>query len=216
MTSRPHAAVPDHDDVAASAPQGTERSGDAHTPDQAFDTLFRATYPGLVRLAYRFVGARDTAEEIVQEVFLSLWRRRDELDPQSLAHAYLYTSTRHAAVSWLRRARLERNAQCRDDVIGGATHGSPGANAAEALELSELNLAIERAIEGLPKRCRLVFTLSRREHLSYAAIAAALGLSVKTVEAQMARAFRHIRTSVSPYLGALVLTVLSAGVIKTG
>ncbi len=178
---------------------------------ETFDDLFKANYPGLVRFAYRMVGSRETAEEIVQEVFLQVWRRRDVLDPGSVARAYLYTATRYGAASWIRRARVDRTVWNRDDMGAGTTHSSTGASAADAVELSDLNAAIEAAIDALPEGCRLVYTLSRREHLSYAGIAAALGLSVKTVEAHMARAFRHLRTRLAPYLGTLIITVLSAG-----
>jgi len=193
-------------------------------PDQApalpaagittFDGLFRDAYPGLFRFAYRLVNSRELAEEVVQDVFFDLWRRRDVVDPCSVARAYLYTATRHAAISAIRRARVEARAAIRDDVGVGTTHGVVGPNAAETVEASDLDTAIARAVETLPERCRLVYTLSRREQLSYAAIAAALGISVKTVEAQMARAFRILRTRLAPYLTALLLAALHAGAAR--
>lgn len=176
-----------------------------------FDDLFRDAYPGLFRFAYRLVNSRELAEEIVQDVFLELWRRRDVVDPCSVARAYLYTATRHAAVSAIRRSRVEAKAVTRDDIGVGATHGAAGSDILEVIEASDLDAAIARAIETLPERCRLVYTLSRREQLSYAAIAAALGISVKTVEAQMTRAFRILRTHLAPYLATLLIAVLNAG-----
>lgn len=176
-----------------------------------FDDLFRDAYPGLFRFAYRLVNSRELAEEIVQEVFLELWRRRDIVDPCSVARAYLYTATRHAAVSAIRRSRLEARAATRGDIGVGATHGAADPDVLEAIEASDLDAAIAQAVETLPERCRLVYTLSRREQLSYAAIAAALGISVKTVEAQMARAFRLLRTRLAPYLTALLVAVLNTG-----
>lgn len=176
-----------------------------------FDDLFRDAYPGLFRFAYRLVNSRELAEELVQDVFLDLWRRREVVDPCSVARAYLYTATRHAAISALRRFQVEARAANRDDVGVGATHGTPGPDALELTEASDLDAAIARAVESLPERCRLVYTLSRREQLSYAAIAAALGISVKTVEAQMARAFRLLRTRLAPYLAMLLLAALQAG-----
>lgn len=210
MSSRPHAAVPDDRDRPASLPEPVT---DAR---EAFDELFRATYPGLFRFAQRMTRSPEAAEEIVQEVFFDLWRRRDLVDPRSVAHAYLYTSVRHAVISRVRRSRVEERTQQRDDLGSGATHGSAGPSADEAVEVADLSAAIERAVESLPERCRLVYTLSRREHLSYAAIAAALGLSVKTVEAQMANAFRQIRTRVAPYLGSVVVAILTAGSSRAG
>jgi RNA polymerase sigma-70 factor (ECF subfamily) len=209
MPSRPRAALPDDHDRAASS---VEAAAGARA---AFDELFRATYPGLYRFAYRLSRSPEAAEEIVQEVFFDLWRRRDLVDPSSVAHAYLYTSVRHAVISRVRRLRVEERTEERDDLGSGATHGSTGPSADEAVELADLSAAIDRAVECLPERCRLVYTLSRREHLSYAAIAAALGLSVKTVEAQMANAFRQIRTRVAPYLGS-VIALLAAGSSRAG
>jgi RNA polymerase sigma-70 factor (ECF subfamily) len=173
--------------------------------------LFRDAYPGLFRFAYRLLNSRELAEEIVQDVFLDLWRRRDVVDPCSVARAYLYTATRHAAISAIRRSHVEARAATRDDIGVGITHGMPSSDAAAAAEASDLDEAIARAVESLPDRCRLVYTLSRREQLSYAAIAAALGISVKTVEAQMGRAFRILRTRLASYLAALLLAALGAG-----
>jgi len=176
-----------------------------------FDDLFRDAYPGLFRFAYRLVGSRELAEEIVQDVFLDLWRRRDIVDPCSVARAYLYTATRHAAISAVRRLRIEALAATRDDIGAGETHSVPSPDAEEMVEALDFDVAVARAIESLPERCRLVYTLSRREQLSYAAIAAALGISVKTVEAQMARAFRMLRSRLAPYLAILLVAALNAG-----
>lgn len=181
-----------------------------------FDDLFRNAYPGLFRFAYRLVSSRELAEEVVQDVFLELWRRRDVIDPCSVARAYLYTAVRHAAITAIRRSRLEATAVTRDDIGIGSTHSAADPDIAEMIQASDLDAAVARAVETLPERCRLVYTLSRREQLSYAEIAAALGISVKTVEAQMARAFRLLRTRLAPYLSTLVVTSLHAGASLPG
>ena len=113
-----------------------------------------------------------------------------------------------------RLARLERAGAIRGyraeidwEVLGLPVVVYLAVTAGPGTELSE----IIRAIRELPERCRLVFTLSRHDHLPNAAIAARLGISVSTVEQQMWRALKALRAKLGPYL--LVLT-LSVALIK--
>ena len=156
--------------------------------EAAFEALFRALAPGLCALATRYVGAPAVAEELVQELFLDLWTRRESLVVHESLTAYLHAATRHRALNHLARERRQHRftegaARLRD----GADPAAPGESALlDALELQD-------AIAALPARCRLVFTLSRQQDLTYVEIATALGLSVKTVETQMGRALRALR-----------------------
>ena len=160
------------------------RRGDA----EAFEALFRALAPGLCALATRYVESRAVAEEIVQDLFFDLWSRRGELAIGQSLTSYLYVATRHRALNHVRRER--QASRFRASTLRLADEidiSAPGeAELLDALELQE-------AIDALPARCRLVFTLSRYQDLSYGEIASSLGLSVKTVETQMGRALKALR-----------------------
>ena len=161
----------------------------------AFDTIFRAHYAALVGLADGMLRSRAAGEDVVQEVMLELWRRRQEVSIQESLRAYLVRSTRNRALNQIRHANVQRKAEpelARDDAVAPA--------GASLVVASELRDAITTAIAELPPACREVFLLSRRQGLRYAEIADTLGISVKTVESQMGKALRHMRSRLAQWL----------------
>jgi RNA polymerase sigma-70 factor, ECF subfamily len=163
--------------------------------EDAFDAIFRAHYAPLVGLAEGMLRNRAVAEEIVQDVMLELWRRRQALEVEESIRAYLFRATRNRALNHLRHVRVETRGE--PDAVG-ATADQPTAPA--TLVEEEIQVALRGAISHLPDRCREVFELSRVHGLRYAEIAAALGISVKTVEAQMGKALRLLRERLAPWL----------------
>lgn len=167
------------------------RGGDA----DAFDTLFRQWYPAVVRVAERIVRETALAEELAQEVFLGLWRRREQLDPAGTPQSYLFQAVRNRALNHLRHAAVERKGAV---VIPLMADPVPPADAeATAQDLAD---AIDAAIAALPPRCREVFQLSRERGLRYTEIADALGITVKAVEANMGRALKLMRLRLAPWM----------------
>jgi RNA polymerase sigma-70 factor (family 1) len=167
------------------------RAGDP----SAFETLFHAYYAPLCSFAYRYLGARDLAEEIVQEVFLSIWERRESWDVRTSVRSYLLTSVRNAALSYLRHERVVRRRQAEVRDSHESVAASPEACALEA----ETVVAVRQAIARLPDRCRLVFTLHREQGLTYTEVAEALGISPRTVEVQIGRALKSLRKALASH-----------------
>ncbi|MBV6522058.1 MAG: ECF RNA polymerase sigma factor SigK [Gemmatimonadaceae bacterium] len=163
--------------------------------EQAFEEIFRTWYATLVRIAGSLLREQERAEEVVQEVLLEFWRRREQLSGEGSAHAYLIRSTRNRSLNALRHDRVRK----RDAQLLAGSDVSP-ALAFTELEGEEIGVALNRAIAALPDRCREVFLMSRKEGLKYSEIARALGVSVKTVEAHMGRALRLLRESMAPWL----------------
>ena len=166
--------------------------------ERAFDALFRANYAGLCRFAARLLDSPSQAEELVQDLFFWVWQRSPVIDQSTPSRAYLFRAARNAALNRLRHARIGERWFDEQPPSPEVPEVTP----ATQLEHSELVAAVGAAIERLPQGCRLVYTLSRQEGLSYHEIASALELSVKTVEAQMARAFRLLRQILAPHLPA--------------
>lgn len=168
----------------------------------AFDALVAAHTDKLCRFVYRYVGSREEAEDIVQEVFLVIWERgydwADGHDPLP----FLYKAAHNRAISHSRRTAV------RDRFQAQASGPEPAANVVDTdVAESELSEALARAIERLPEKCRLVFTMSREQGLTHGQIAQMLGLSQKTVESHIWRALTSLRASLAPYLSALLLTI---------
>ncbi len=165
------------------------RAGD----HDAFNATFRAHYPLLRSVAGR-LATPDQADEIVQDVFLSLWERRSLLHVQGALRPYLLSAIRFASASRVRRDQVARRHQ--PTVLELHQRPQP---ADEAMLSEERTQMVRAAVDRLPPRCREVFELVRLEGLSYADTAAALGISPKTVDAQLGKALRRLRDDLAPF-----------------
>lgn len=161
----------------------------------AFDSVFRAHYAHLVRMADSIIREPALAEEIAQEVLLELWRRRESLEVEQTFRAYLIRSTRNRALNHIRHERVVARQAA---VAALESRSSPSAED-EVLGV-ELERAVHDAIEALPENCREVFLLSREQGLKYAEIATVLDVSIKTVEKRMGQALSELRQRLAPWL----------------
>jgi RNA polymerase sigma-70 factor (ECF subfamily) len=162
--------------------------------DEAFAAIFRRYYPALVVTATRLLAERALGEEIAQEVMLELWRRRESLLLSGTLAGYLHQAARNRALNQLRHARTARR---------GEPFVRPPATPEDAdssVATTELAAAVRAAIAALSGPQREVFELSRARGLTYAEIAALLGISIKTVEARMGRALKELRDRLAPWL----------------
>jgi RNA polymerase sigma-70 factor (ECF subfamily) len=166
------------------------REGD----DDAYSTIFRAHYPGLVVSATRLLGERALAEEIAQDVMLELWRRRASLTLTGPVRAYLHSAARNRALNRLRQARTAQ----RGEVYLRGPSESPATDS-QAVS-SELELAVAQAIAALSEPQREVFEMNRTRGLTYNEIAELLGISVKSVEARMGRTLKQLREHLAAWL----------------
>ena len=164
------------------------RAGD----ERALEVVFRSHYSGMASFVQRFVRSSDLAEELVQDVFLKLWSKREQLAEIETLRTYLFRAARNTALNYLRRVKLER----RWAEEQGTESEPPATFAAddETVE-QEVAAAVKQAIDRLPPRCREIFLMSRDGGLTYAEIARSLDISVKTVETQMGRALKSLRAS---------------------
>ena len=126
---------------------------------------------------------------------LELWRRRESLARDTSPQAYLFQSTRNRALNHVRHERVERKVE---PIM--STRSDIDASAPAELVEEEIEVALRNAVAELPERCREVFELSRTGGLKYSEIAAVLGISVKTVEAQMGKALRSLRVKLAQWL----------------
>jgi RNA polymerase sigma-70 factor, ECF subfamily len=182
MTALPiRVASVDADDEALLA---HVRAGD----DAAFEQLFRRYAESLYSCAYGYVGSRDAAQEIVQQLFATLWERRQIWHVSGTVATYLFRAVRNASLNALRDRRRHLTFRARlADLV------TPSAGVDQEIEAAELATAVHRIVARLPERCREVFRLNRYHRLTYAEVADVLGLSVKTVEIHMARALKELR-----------------------
>ena len=173
--------------------------------ERAFEAVFRQYYAPLCRYACQLVTDSDEAEEEVQAMFLSVWEKRGGLYITVSLKSYLYRAVHNRCLNRIKHASVRDEHRAHTRYLGEGTVESP----MQTLIGDELADQIRRAIQKLPEQCRLAFTLSRYEELTYGEIADQLGLSIKTVENQIGKALRILRTELSDYLPVLVMWLLS-------
>ena len=154
-----------------------------------FESLFRSTYASLVNYARTILKDKDTAEEIVQDLFYVLWRDRKKIKIKSSLNGYLFRSVYNKSMHYLEHQKV---------VTKHAGNIKPGAginteDPIEILKYKELHERIAIIIGKLPERCARIFCMSRFEGLKYSEIAEELSISIKTVEANMGKALKEFR-----------------------
>lgn len=171
------------------------QGGDA----EAFEALFRTHAASLCDFAFALIGDEDAARDVVHALFCRLWEQRHEMETPKVVRAYLFAAVRNRARNHLRDSRvsaafLERMAGAGEPLVHHVPPTDAGAIAADLEE------ALTRELSGLPPRCREVFVMIRSEGLSHAEVAAALGISRKTVEIHVSRALKHLRSRLERWL----------------
>ena len=168
------------------------------------EVLFKTHYAALCRTAFRVVGDRDAAEDLVQDVFVKIWNGRQTLRITTSLKAYLHRSAVNAALNYLEKRQRQVNLE--PEALSNL---QPAVNSLEeSLSLKEVEARVEEAIQALPPACRTIFVLSRYEAMSYQEIADALDLSVKTVENQMGKALKTMRHYLKAYVRHLFSALL--------
>lgn len=165
---------------------GMLRQGD----QEALKYLFDLYYRDLVIHAMKMVVNLGVAEELVEDVFIRLWENRNSFILEKTFGSYLFTSVKNRSINYLKsshgRIRFDNL-----DQIGEMRSNLP---ADGEILLGELKQEIWIAIEKLPPKCRIIFNLSRNAGMNTEEIARHMGISKKTVHAQIAIAIRKIKT----------------------
>lgn len=155
-----------------------------------FDALFRQHYAALVLYGIKFLRDKEQAREIVQEIFMGMYEKRKELTIRSNPKSYLFQSVRNRCINELEKMKTEKK---RMDAYGQETQNSYSFS--DPLEAAEFEARLYALIDGLPPACRSVFRLSRFEGKSNSEIAQRLDISKRTVETQISKALRILRTA---------------------
>lgn len=169
---------------------------------QAFEKLFKDYFTALMAFSRRILGDEDDAREVVHQVFIKLWERRNEIDLSTSLKSYLFTAVNNRSLNMIR----DRKKFSFDEVPEQVGEWDVSAE----LESMELEEKIRGVIKTLPERCRVIFELNRFDGLSYKEIAVQLDISVKTVENQMTKALKILREQLAKYLTLLLWVLLYA------
>ena len=158
----------------------------------AFTSLYRRHWEALFITTVRVIGNREDTEDIIQEVFASLWNRRKTLNLTGPLAGYLHVSVKYKAISYIDRNITRRHYLA---VLGKAAETGAPASPEVLLRVKEVQQLIQTVIENMPPKMQEVFQLSRREHLSHKEIAARLGISEETVKKHIQHALQLLRSA---------------------
>ncbi len=155
----------------------------------AFRKLFNTYQNDLYKFSLSMVYSKSYAEEIIQDVFLNLWLKRETINPELSLKSFLFTMTRNKTISFLKKAA--NNKKLREEIF---YKSQKSVNPTERhMREEELKTIKKEALDLLPPRRRLIFEMSRDDGKSYDEIAGELGISPNTVRNQMSMALETLR-----------------------
>ena len=176
---------------------------------KAYEELFFKYNGRLVLYALKFTGDLQAAKDIVQDAFLNLWEKVDDINLSP--KAYLFQSVKNNSLNYKRHLKIDHSVKdelaFKINVAEKMAYFDFNDPYYSLLEL-EMEQKIEKVVNSLPKKCLLVFNLSRKEHLKNKEIAEKLGVSVKAVEKHISKALSVIRLELSEYLGLLLFILI--------
>jgi RNA polymerase sigma-19 factor, ECF subfamily len=161
----------------------------------AFSEIYNRYWDGLYIHCLKMLKDESEAQDLVQELFISLWEKSNELDLKINVAGYLYVTARHRVLNAIRkRKNYNRFIDALSDYIAVLDD-----TILDQISEKELAAAIDNEIQNLPDKMKEVFICSRREYLSHREIAEKLGISDKTVKKQVANAIKILKLKIGAY-----------------
>lgn len=158
--------------------------------ENAYLKLYKRYWQRLYYTCYSRVRSKEETEDILQELFVEIWKRREKLLIRSSVEAYLFTALKYKIFKFIDTRNKKNNLIVRvenEELFGSKEETE------DKLLFDELYSLIERNIEKLPKKCKMIFKLSRRDYLTASEISSKLNISQNTVENQITKAKKTIR-----------------------
>jgi len=168
---------------------------------RAFDEFYKRNWRVLYQVAYRSTGCPDDAKDLVQTVFISLWRCRFNLCPDQYNSSYLLRALKNNIINFYKKDAVRKKGV---DELLQLSGGNEFTNE-DDLIAKELALTIEGRIKELPGKMQQVFVLSRQQNLSISEISEMLNIAPRTVKNQISNALKILRTGLDVFLVIIFL-----------
>jgi RNA polymerase sigma-70 factor (ECF subfamily) len=168
-----------------------------NSDELAFRELFNLFSDGLYRFSFSILKNKELAEEVVSDVFFNIWVHRETISKIESFKSYLFTSARNISLNYLQKEKRMKTIWMEDVSVSlFIDEICPESE----LIAEELKIAIGKAINHLPEKCKLIYSLAKIEQLKYKEIAKILDISVKTIDNQLTIAFKKIGAEIQQYL----------------
>ncbi len=169
-------------DLVASLREGNEK---------AFELIYDRIAHRLYLFILKKVGMKETAEEILQEVFVALWNNRNAMDANTFLDPYLFKIAKNKIFSFMRSEHV-RKKYAADFTLFIQKYSDNSLE--EMMDVKDLHQVLHERIAELPDKCQTAFRMSRMEHATISQIAERMNISTRTVENYITQALRHLRT----------------------
>lgn len=164
-----------------------------YSDESSYRRIFDIFFLPLKRFAYNFLKSPEQAEEIASDVLIVVWENRHKLTTIENLRVYLFVIARNKCINLLRSRQANATVSLDDIPVDFAFSGK---NPEQLCITSEVRKKIEKTVNALPQRCKLIFKLVKEENMSYREVAAILNISVKTVDAQLVTALKKITEAI--------------------
>ncbi len=165
--------------------------------DKIFEEIYLQYYSRMKRFAREYVITEEDAENVLQDVFLDFWEKRELLSTFSNLIAFLFTSIKNRCINLLRRRLLEQEASARmqEEYLRTLQINLESLQSVDeqVFQEKDLETIINRAIDSLPPKCKEIFIKSKIEGKKQKEIARELNISIDAVETQMGIAYKKLR-----------------------
>jgi RNA polymerase sigma-70 factor (family 1) len=173
--------------------------------EQAFGALYDRFEPGLYRYVHSKVRVKEVCEEIVQEIFVALWAKRDTLVINMSVEAWLFGAAKNKILTYI-KSRSVRERYAADFALYAAEQVDNSSE--EIVHLKDLYKTIEESISKLPDHYQTAFRLSRMQHQPTQRIAEHMKISPRTVENYISAALKHLRISLDRVMMVIIVLLL--------
>ncbi len=176
----------------------------------AFEKIFKSNHHQIIGFCNQFINDKDKSKSLAQETFINLWINREKIETINGIKAFLYTYAKSSCLNYIRHKKViskyeDKQLQLKEDQLNREVLESLDFSSLEFTEFEEL---IKQSINKLPEKCRQVFTMSRFEGKMNKEIAENLNISIKSVEANMTRALKTLRSDLSEYLPVILVQLI--------
>jgi RNA polymerase sigma-70 factor (ECF subfamily) len=180
--------------------------------ERAFNIIYKAYFRPLYRKVFSMIKDEMIADELIQDLFLKVWNKREEINPGHSFQAFLYTVANNLVFDYFRKIAKDKRLTAR--LLVNATDFYMHSD--ELLESKESKALVMKAIDQLSPQRKLVFTCCKLEGKSYEEASLELGISVATVNSHMTQALRTVREYIlKNYDVAIVLVLVCSAIMAS-
>jgi len=163
------------------------RNGD----HKAFEVVFITYFKKIKLFIFGYIKSEEDAEELAEDLFVTLWTKRQSIDTSKSFSAFMHTMARNAAINFLERKYIHQI------YLSNATFQELTSTAEDDMIAKELGLQIDDVVDSMPAQRKQIYNLSRNEGLSNEEIALRLNTTKRNVESQLSLALKEIRKTIS-------------------